>query len=203
MVLLFGSFQTPTGIGDWVVLAVTLLLRQHRTQSILGGISLESKRLLKVSECQHRSHHAFHLQQMECFHNFGSHFDWLVLQLGILVRDQMIEWLSYLSVTLDKSLVETSGAQEMMDTHHSLGWHHLSYSFHIVHTRLHSLGRDMMAEVVDLFLEEMTFRWFQFQAMLSEPLKDCCQSLDVLLFSVREDDNIIEVNQGTGQVQLP
>ena len=121
---------------------------------------------------------------MKCLHSFGGHPDWLVLQLGILVRDQIVQWLSYLGIALDESLVETSGTQETMDAHCSLGWCHLSYPLHVVHTRLHSLSRDMMAKVVDLFTEEMAFQRFQFQAILSEPLENCCQSLDMLLFGV-------------------
>ena len=61
----------------------------------------------------------------------------------------------------------------------------------------------MMAKVIDLFLEEMTFWWFQFQAMLSKPFKDCCQLFDMFIFGVWEDDDVVEVNQGIGQVQIP
>ena len=140
---------------------------------------------------------------MECLHCLRSHLYGLILQLGILIWDQVIQRLGNLGIALNKPPIESGGTQELTDSCHCLGGHHLSYSLHIVHARFHPLGGDMMAKVVDLLPKEVTLQWFQFQAMFPEPLKDCCQMLDVLLLSIWKDDDVVKLDQGIGQVKLP
>ena len=60
-----------------------------------------------------------------------------------------------------------------------------------------------MPQVVDFAPKEAAFRRFQFKPMLQELLQHSPQSDEMLFWCMREHDDIIKVDQGVGQVELP
>ena len=59
-----------------------------------------------------------------------------------------------------------------------------------------------MPQEGNLFPEEMTFQWLELWTMLPESFKYHPQPGQVILFSLGENDDIIQINKGICQVQL-
>ena len=60
-----------------------------------------------------------------------------------------------------------------------------------------------MAQVTDFSVEEVTFGWLQFQAVLHESLQHGTEAHQVFLLGLGVNDHIIQVYQGIREVQLP
>ena len=57
-----------------------------------------------------------------------------------------------------------------------------------------------MSNIVDLIPEHITFGWLQLQAMFSESVKNNPHPVQVFLLSVREDNDIIQINETIREV---
>ena len=64
----------------------------------------------------------------------------------------------------------------------SLWWSKFSHSLLVLSTGSHAFFGDMMSQVVDLILEELTLSWLKLQIMLSEALKHHAQVMQVFFF---------------------
>ena len=60
-----------------------------------------------------------------------------------------------------------------------------------------------MTQVTDFRVEEVTFRWLQFQAVLHELLQHGAEAHQVFLLSLGVNDHVVQVYQGIREVQLP
>ena len=73
---------------------------------------------------------------------------------------------------------------------------------HIFLTWVNSFAGDMMHKVHYLCLEEGALGWFQFQIEFSEAFNTTHKLLKVFFFCAPEDDNIIQIDDAIGQIEL-
>ena len=60
----------------------------------------------------------------------------------------------------------------------------------------------MMSQIVDLRLKHITLGWLQFEAMFLEVIEDHSHSLQMLFRHLRENYNIIQIDEAIGEVQF-
>ena len=58
----------------------------------------------------------------------------------------------------------------------------------------------VMSKIVDLIPEHIAFGWLQLEAMFSESVKNNPHPVQVFLLSVREDNDIIQINETIHEV---
>ena len=67
---------------------------------------------------------------------------------------------------------------------------------------LYPIFRDMMCEVGDFISEQITFGGFELQMLCSKPVKDNPHVMQMIILILGEGNNIIEVDQTVGEIQL-
>ena len=96
----------------------------------------------------------------------------MVLQFAVSTSQQVIQWLGYLCKVLYKVAKVSGGSDEFPDSSERGGRSHSCTVFDTFLSGEHALGRDLMAQVCYLLIEEMAFRWLQLQSMMSKVVED-------------------------------
>ena len=75
-------------------------------------------------------------------------------------------------------------------------------SLHMLLARLYPVLHDAMCEVGDFISEQITFGGFELQMLCWKPVKDNPHAMQMIILILGEGNNIIEVDQTVGEIQL-
>ena len=83
----------------------------------------------------------------------------------------LIQGLCNASEQFDESPVMSYQAQKVSNFSVDLGWSKFCHSFQVLFTGLYAFLADMMSQIVNLTLKELTLCWLELQMVLSEVIE--------------------------------
>ena len=105
----------------------------------------------------------------------------MILQLAVPTAQEIIQWLGYLREVLYEAVEIPYGSDELPDSCVRHRGSHPCNLFNALLSGEHTLGRDLVAQVCYLLLEEVAFGWLEFQPMGSKMIKDHLELCEMVL----------------------
>ena len=183
--------QGTACICYWVIFSILLYLLQYSAQAIFGCIHLQQEGPLQVCKGQDRCCSTFLFQHVESFFSSSSQQNRMILQFAVPTAKEVIQRLGYPCEVLYKVAEIPYGSDELTDSRvHHRGSHPCNL-FNALLSREHTLGRDLVAQVCYLLLEEVAFGQHELQPVVSKMIKDGLEPCEMVLRHFQVHDHVI------------